>query len=74
MSKQVRNKTAKFELEPDGFSIHTFELWQQLTHAEYPAIREFLYSKNKSGKKVCTYPNDWQNIVSSAFLDTERYR
>ena len=69
MSKRIRNKTAKFELEPDGFSIHTFELWQQLTHAEYQAIREFLYSKNKSGKKVCTYPNDWQNIVSSAFSD-----
>ncbi|MBR3562110.1 MAG: hypothetical protein IKN81_11405 [Oscillospiraceae bacterium] len=44
MDKSIRRKTAKFELEPDGFSIHTFELSCQIKGKQYREIKEYLYS------------------------------
>lgn len=45
MSKRKESKkTAVFELEPDGFSIHTFELSRKLTQYEYRHIKKVLYS------------------------------
>ena len=43
MSKKIQKKRTSFELEPDGFSIHTFELSRQLTHHEYKKLKENLY-------------------------------
>ena len=44
MSKRKESKrTAVFELEPDGFSIHTFELSKKLTWHEYHHMKEILY-------------------------------
>lgn len=51
MSKRKESKkTAVFELEPDGFSIHTFELSMRLTGHEYHHIKDTLYRKQE-GKK-----------------------
>ena len=44
MSKRIESKkTATFELEPDGFSIHTFELSQKLTKKQYHQMKDKLY-------------------------------
>lgn len=69
MARKEKHRTARFELEPDGFSIHTFELWRQLTHEKYQEIREYLYSMNDQEKKPCTYPNAQENIVCRAFSE-----
>lgn len=42
--KIVKHKAATFNLEPDGFSIHTFSLSQQLTHNEYRNLKDELYA------------------------------
>ena len=65
--KNVKRKTASFVLEPDGFSIHTFELSRKVTKCEYHDIKETLYQRQrqcddkrwmykdrKSGNHVCT--------------------
>jgi len=44
MSKRKESKeVAVFELEPDGFSIHTFELSKRLTKHEYHHMKKTLY-------------------------------
>ena len=48
-------KTAVFELEPDGFSIHTFELSKKLTKHEYHEIKDTLYRSQEGGKGVSIY-------------------
>lgn len=51
MSKRTESKrTAVFELYPDGFSIHTFELSKKLTKHEYHQMKETLYH-SQEGKK-----------------------
>ena len=67
MQTKIKHKKAKFELEPDGFSIHTFELYQRLSHSEYQDIRDYLYKLNKSEEKPCTYPNEYGNLACNAF-------
>ena len=64
--KKVQNKKARFTLEADGFSIHTFELSRQLTKREYRAVKDALYRQSEyddkgliykdrnSGKHICT--------------------
>lgn len=54
MSKRIESKkTAIFELEQDGFSVHTFELSKQLTKHEYHQMKDRLYreQEGKKGKK-----------------------
>lgn len=44
MSKRIESKkTAVFELGPDRFSIHTFELSQELTKKQYHQMKDKLY-------------------------------
>lgn len=44
MSKRIESKkTATFKLEPDGFSIHTFELSKKLTKKQYHQMKDKLY-------------------------------
>ena len=69
MSKKIiKHKNASFTLEPDGFSIHTFELSRKLTKMEYDRLKDSLYkqqeqstqkgwmykSKNWKGVHICT--------------------
>lgn len=56
MSKRVESKKiAVFELEPDGFSIHTFELSKQLTKSEYRQIKDTLYQGQQGKKNISIY-------------------
>ena len=54
MSKIVTKK-ARFELEADGFSIHTFEISRKLTKREWNYCKEKLYDQNKVSSRVCVY-------------------
>lgn len=48
MSKRTElKKTAVFELEPDGFSIHTFELSKRLTMYEFQQMKSKLYQEQE---------------------------
>lgn len=67
-SKKIRkHKQAKIILEPDGFSIHTFELsmklskseWKRIKHALYDERQEksgehWIYQDKQSGHYICT--------------------
>lgn len=59
MSKQViQHKKAQFTLEPDGFSIHTFELSRRMTKHEWKAAKAKLYEGQKTrepGETVWIY-------------------
>lgn len=56
MSKRKESKrTAKFELEPDGFSIHTFELSKRLTRHEYHQTKDRLYQIQISEGQTVIY-------------------
>lgn len=60
MSNRTESKkTAVFELEPDGFSIHTFELSKRLTMYEFRQIKDKLYRKQeKSAGKPFIYEDE----------------
>ncbi len=49
MSKKNLKRRAIFELEPDGFSIHTFELSREITRHEWEDTKKKLYDKNVEG-------------------------
>ena len=56
MSKRTESKkTAVFELEPDGFSIHTFELSKRLTGHEYHQMKDGLYRSQMGEKEIVIY-------------------
>ena len=49
MSKRkIKPKTARFTLEPDGFSIHTFELSRKLKRYEYHSVKNTLYMQQQN--------------------------
>ena len=54
MSKIVTRK-ARFELEADGFSIHTFEISRKLTKSEWNYCKGKLYDQNQVSSKICIY-------------------
>ena len=54
MSKIVTRK-ARFELEADGFSIHTFEISRKLTKSEWNYCKGKLYDQSKVSSKICIY-------------------
>ena len=67
MSKKVKKrKTAQIILEPDGFSIHTFELSMKLSKSEWKKCKQRLYADQEeagehwiyldkqSGHYICT--------------------
>ena len=57
MSKRiVKHKTARFTLEPDGFSIHTIELSMEISYREFQRIKDQLYrQQEQSGGKPWIY-------------------
>ncbi len=60
MTKPItRYRTTTLDLEPDGFSIHTFELSRKLTEREWTSIKNALYDLNMepSYPKAVTYPD-----------------
>lgn len=52
MSKKNLKRKAVFELAPDGFSIHTFELSREITRFEWDSIKRSLYDRNVKGGTV----------------------
>lgn len=54
MSKIVTKK-ARFMLEADGFSIHTFEISRKLTKSEWNYCKGKLYDQSKVSSKICIY-------------------
>lgn len=54
MSKIVTKK-ARFELEAEGFSIHTFEISRKLTKSEWNYCKGKLYDQSKVFSKICIY-------------------
>lgn len=54
MGKIVTRK-ARFELEADGFSIHTFEISRRLTKSEWNYCKGKLYDQSKVSSKICIY-------------------
>lgn len=56
MSKKVKkHKRAEIRLEPDGFSIHTFELSMQLSKSEWHNCKEQLFSEQKNAGEIWIY-------------------
>ena len=54
-----------FQLEPDGFSIHTLEIVKKLSNKEYKRIRDSIYQKCPKGEMYSD--RSWQG-------EGERYR
>ena len=54
-----------FQLEPDGFSIHTLEIVKKLSNKEYKRIRDSIYQKCPKGEMYSD--RGWQG-------EGERYR
>ena len=48
-------RKARFMLEADGLSIHTFEISRKLTKREWNCCKEKLYDQNRISSKVCVY-------------------
>lgn len=56
MSKKVKkHKKAEIRLEPDGFSIHTFELSMQLSKSDWHKCKEQLFSEQKKAGEIWIY-------------------
>ena len=71
MSKKiVKHKTARFALEPDGFSIHTFELSRRLKSTEYYAVKDLLYhQQEQSDGKPWIYKDGYGNHICVRYSD-----
>ncbi len=69
MSKRKEvTKTSYFTLEPDGFSIHTFELSRQVTPGGYYSIKDNLYSQQKKFEdKVWIYADEYGNHICTLY-------
>ena len=71
MSKKiVKHKTARFALEPDGFSIHTFELSRKLKPTEYYAMKDQLYrQQEQSDGKPWIHKDSYGNHICQLYTD-----
>ena len=54
----MKKKSGMFKLEPDKFSIHTFEISKKLTNQDYKRMRERLYRQCPKGEVY--RDRDWQ--------------
>ncbi len=53
--RKIVTRKACFELEADGFSIHTFEISRKLTKSEWHHCKKKLYDQNQVSSKICIY-------------------
>ena len=53
--RKIVTRKARFELEADGFSIHTFEISRKLTKSEWNYCKGKLYDQSKVFSKDCVY-------------------
>ena len=69
--KVIQRKKAVFTLEPDGFSIHTFELSRKLDPSEYYAIKDQLYRQQKqSGVKNWLYKDECKSLICTLYKES----
>lgn len=54
----MKKKSEMFKLEPDKFSIHTFEISEKLTNQDYKRMRDRLYCQCPKGEIY--QDRDWQ--------------
>ena len=54
----MKKKSGMFKLEPDKFSVHTFEISKKLTNQDYKRMREGLYRQCPKGEVY--RDRDWQ--------------
>ncbi len=67
-TRKERTKTAYWALQPDGFSIHTFELSRQLTANEYCSIKDKLYrQQEQSAPKGWIYEDNYGNHICTLY-------
>lgn len=55
--KVKKNKKVEITLEPDGFSIHTFELSMQLSEVEWKKCKQRLYAEQEKMGEYWLYPD-----------------
>ncbi len=53
--KKLQHKRTEICLEPDGFSIHTFEVSMQLSKSEWHNCKEKLFSDQMKARKIWIY-------------------
>ena len=54
----MKKESGMFKLEPDKFSVHTFEISKKLTNQDYKRMREGLYRQCPKGEVY--RDRDWQ--------------
>lgn len=54
----MKKNAGTFQIEPDGFSIHTFELSKKVTNNDYKRMRDRLYHQCSKGEVY--RDKDWQ--------------
>lgn len=73
----MKKNAGTFRIEPDGFSIHTFELSKKVTNNDYKRMRDRLYCQRSKGEVygeiydaiagtffICGAPTDSENFTS----------
>lgn len=53
--KTLKHKKAEIRMEPDGFSIHTFELSMQLSKSDWRKCKELLFAEQKKAGAIWIY-------------------
>lgn len=54
----MKKNAGTFRIEPDGFSIHTFELSKKVTNNDYKRMRDRLYCQRPKGE-IGSLPAFW---------------
>lgn len=53
--KALKRKKVQIHLEPDGFSIHTFELSIEMSKSEWNKCKDWLYTEQEKSNKIWIY-------------------
>lgn len=53
--KTLKRKKVQIHLEPDGFSIHTFELSIEMSKSEWNKCKDWLYTEQEKSNKIWIY-------------------
>ncbi len=53
--KTLKRKKVQIHLEPDGFSIHTFELSIEVSKSEWHNCKDWLYTEQEKSNQIWIY-------------------
>lgn len=68
----MKKNAGTFRIEPDGFSIHTFELSKKVTNNDYKRMRDRLYHQCSKGE-IGSLPAFWHVPSAGGTLLGLRY-